>query len=61
MAMTTVRSNIIDPGATRTAMRAKAFPGEDPTTLPTPESITELFVQLSEANAPNGKRIKVKA
>ncbi len=57
MAMTTVRSNLIDPGATRTAMRAKAFPGEDPATLPTPESITEMFVRLSEADAPNGKRI----
>ena len=57
--MTSVRTNLLDPGATRTAMRAKAFPGEDPLTLPSPESITELFVQLAEANAPNGKRIKV--
>jgi NAD(P)-dependent dehydrogenase (short-subunit alcohol dehydrogenase family) len=61
MAMTSVRANLIDPGATRTAMRAKAFPGEDPNTLPTPESITDLFVQLSEADAPNGKRIRVTA
>jgi len=61
MAMTTVRTNLLDPGATRTAMRAKAFPGEDPLTLPVPESITELFVRLSEADAPNGKRIKVTA
>ncbi len=59
MAMTTVRANILDPGATRTAMRAKAFPGEDPLTLPSPESITDLFVTLSEADAPNGKRVRV--
>ncbi len=59
MAMTTVRANLIDPGATRTAMRAKAFPGEDPTTLPTPESITDMFVALSETDAPNGKRIRI--
>jgi NAD(P)-dependent dehydrogenase (short-subunit alcohol dehydrogenase family) len=59
MAMTTVRANLIDPGATRTAMRAKAFPGEDPATLPTPESITELFVRLAEEAAPTGRRVRV--
>lgn len=59
MAMTTVRANLLDPGATRTAMRAKAFPGEDPMTLPTPESITEWFVRLAEETAPNGKRVRV--
>lgn len=58
-ASTTVRSNLLDPGATRTTMRAKAFPGEDPLSLPTPESITELFVRLAEENAPNGKRVRV--
>src|SRR5690606_5303795 len=34
-----VRANSINPGATRTDMRAKAYPGEDPLTLPTPEAI----------------------
>ncbi|MFZ4540212.1 MAG: SDR family NAD(P)-dependent oxidoreductase [Rickettsiales bacterium] len=60
MAMTSVRVNVLDPGAVRTRMRAKAFPGEDPLSLPAPESITEMFVRLSEADAPNGKRINVK-
>ncbi len=59
VATTNIRANIIDPGAVRTTMRAKAFPGEDPMTLPTPESITEWFVRLAEANAPHGKRITV--
>lgn len=59
MKMSTVRANVLDPGAVRTAMRAKAFPGEDPMSLPTPESITEWFLRLSEADAPNGKRIEV--
>jgi NAD(P)-dependent dehydrogenase (short-subunit alcohol dehydrogenase family) len=59
IAHSNVRVNVIDPGATRTAMRAKAFPGEDPLTLPTPESITEWFVRLAEADAPNGKRVRV--
>ncbi|HIE20076.1 MAG TPA: SDR family NAD(P)-dependent oxidoreductase [Rhodospirillales bacterium] len=47
---TNVRVNLINPGATRTAMRAKAFPGEDPNTLHTPESITGTFVELAEAS-----------
>ncbi|MDX2094411.1 MAG: SDR family NAD(P)-dependent oxidoreductase [Alphaproteobacteria bacterium] len=61
VAMTTVRANLIDPGAVRTAMRAKAFPGEDPMSLPTPESISEWFVRLAEEDAPNGKRIVARA
>lgn len=59
VASSNVRVNLIDPGAVRTAMRAKAFPGEDPLTLPTPESITEWFVRLAEATAPHGKRVTV--
>jgi len=43
-----VRANIVDPGVVRTAMRAQAFPGEDPMTLPPPEAITEAFVALAE-------------
>ncbi len=49
VAKTNVRANLINPGATRTAMRAEAFPGEDPETLKKPESITGLFVDLAEA------------
>ena len=43
-----VRANVVDPGAIRTAMRAEAFPGEDPMTLPPPEAITDIFVTLAE-------------
>jgi len=43
-----LRANIVDPGVVRTAMRAQAFPGEDPMTLPPPEAITEIFVTLAE-------------
>ncbi len=46
---TEVRANIVDPGIARTAMRREAFPGEDPDTLPAPEEITEVFVDLAEA------------
>jgi NAD(P)-dependent dehydrogenase (short-subunit alcohol dehydrogenase family) len=36
----------INPGATRTKMRAAAFPGEDPETLKTPEQITPAYLYL---------------
>jgi len=44
---TSVRANLINPGATRTGMRAKAFPGEDPETLPPPAALVPLFVELA--------------
>lgn len=40
----TVRVNLINPGPTRTDMRAAAFPGEDPASLPAPDEIMEAFV-----------------
>jgi len=46
---TTVRVNLINPGGTRTTMRAEAFPGEDPETLPSPEEIALAFIPLVEA------------
>lgn len=47
---TDIRVNLLNPGATRTNMRAQAFPGEDPETLKTPESIADLFVELTEVS-----------
>ena len=44
---TALRVNLIDPGASRTRMRAQAFPGEDPETLALPGSITDMFVKLA--------------
>ena len=43
-----VRANLVDPGAVRTAMRAAAYPGENPATLPAPEEVTDVFVDLAE-------------
>ncbi|MBO6773216.1 MULTISPECIES: SDR family NAD(P)-dependent oxidoreductase [unclassified Thalassospira] len=45
-----VRVNLINPGRIRTKMRAEAYPGEDPETLPTPDRITDVFVDLAEAS-----------
>lgn len=56
---TPIRANLIDPGAVATRMRAKAFPGEDPASLPTPDSVTEWFVRLAMADAPTAKRVVV--
>jgi NAD(P)-dependent dehydrogenase (short-subunit alcohol dehydrogenase family) len=41
-----IRVNIINPGPVRTAMRARAMPGEDPDNLPSPEMLAPLIVQM---------------
>ncbi len=41
-----VRSNSINPGATRTAMRAHAYPGENPANNPEPEAIMPVYLYL---------------
>jgi NAD(P)-dependent dehydrogenase (short-subunit alcohol dehydrogenase family) len=41
-----VRVALVDPGATRTAMRAKAYPGEDPQTVKPPKTVAERLTQL---------------
>jgi NAD(P)-dependent dehydrogenase (short-subunit alcohol dehydrogenase family) len=43
---TPVKVNLFNPGGTRTIMRAKAFPGEDPMTLPRPEDVAPKLVEL---------------
>lgn len=45
-ARTNVRVNVVNPGPVRTGMRAKAFPGEDPATLPAPEELAPMFAGL---------------
>lgn len=47
IAKTRVRANLIDPGPLRTRLRARAFPGEDPNSLPTPDVVARLFVDLA--------------
>jgi NAD(P)-dependent dehydrogenase (short-subunit alcohol dehydrogenase family) len=44
---TNVRVNLINPGPTRTGMRALAYPEEDPLTLVTPNDIVPIFVYLA--------------
>lgn len=42
-----LRINSVNPGATRTAMRAQAMPGEDPNTLPHPSEVAEKILPLA--------------
>lgn len=44
---TALRVNMVDPGPVRTALRARAFPGEDAARLQAPEDVAPLFVELA--------------
>ena len=56
---TNLRVNSINPGATRTEMRAKAYPGEDPQTLKTSQDImpTYLYLMGEDSVAVNGQQL----
>lgn len=54
-----VRVAIVDPGATRTAMRAKAYPGEDPATLKGPEVVGARIAALLAGDFETGHRERV--
>ena len=54
---TAVRATLLNPGAMRTAMRAQAFPGEDPQTLPDPVEIGPLIVELARPDLAPPARI----
>jgi len=53
MDSTNVRVNSVNPGGTRTDMRAGAYPDEDPNTLPTPLDISPVFVYLASDESIN--------
>jgi len=52
-ANTHIRVNSVNPGATRTTMRATAYPGEDPMILPTPDDIMPVYLYLFGADSQN--------
>ncbi len=54
-----IRVAIVDPGATRTAMRAKAYPGEDPKTVKPPEKVAEAIVSLLTQDFPANHRLRI--
>lgn len=57
--ITDTRIAIIDPGATRTDMRARAFPGEDAATLKTPDVVAQRIAELVTADFQNGHRERI--
>lgn len=52
-----LRVNIVDPGATRTAMRAQAMPGENPDTLPVPADVAASILGLASPSLTDTGRI----
>ncbi|MCG6918345.1 MAG: SDR family NAD(P)-dependent oxidoreductase [Deltaproteobacteria bacterium] len=56
-----IRVNAVNPGGTRTQMRAAAYPEEDPMILPTPEDIAPVFVWLARADTEiNGQSLEAR-
>jgi NAD(P)-dependent dehydrogenase (short-subunit alcohol dehydrogenase family) len=54
-----VRVAIVDPGATRTAMRARAFPGEDPADVKSPDTVGARITALAAEGFETGHRERV--
>ena len=56
-----IKAAIIDPGATATEMRARAFPGEDPATLKPPSAVADAMVGLLKRDFETGERLEIRA
>jgi NAD(P)-dependent dehydrogenase (short-subunit alcohol dehydrogenase family) len=54
-----IRVAIVDPGATRTEMRAKAYPGEDPASVKPPEAVAARLIALlgEQFGSPHRERV----
>ena len=50
---------IVDPGATATKMRERAFPGEDPATLKPPSAVADAVMHMLASDFENGFRLEV--
>ena len=54
-----LRVSLVDPGATRTRMRALAFPGEEPDTLKGPEIVAERLLSLLQSEGATGQKVRL--
>lgn len=52
---------IVDPGATATIMRGRAFPGEDQSTLKPPSAVADAIVEMLRSGFETGHRLEVRA
>ena len=57
VASTPIKVNLLNPGPVRTTMRQRAFPGESPATLPEPEALVPLFLDLVDAGQTESGRV----
>jgi NAD(P)-dependent dehydrogenase (short-subunit alcohol dehydrogenase family) len=56
-----IRVHIVDPGATRTRMRANAFPGEEPESVKPPEVVAQAILARLLTKTPTGEKLRVEA
>src|SRR5947208_2755479 len=56
-----IKIHIIDPGATRTRMRALAFPGEEPESVKPPEAVARAIIERLTTGVPTGEKIRIDA
>ncbi len=54
-----IRTAIVDPGATRTAMRARAYPGENPDSVKPPEAVADRITQLLVEDFETGHVVRI--
>jgi NAD(P)-dependent dehydrogenase (short-subunit alcohol dehydrogenase family) len=54
-----IRVHVVDPGATRTRMRANAFPGEEPETVKPPEAVAKAILDRLTSDVPTLERVRV--
>ena len=57
VASTPIKVNLLNPGPVRTTMRQRAFPGENPATLPEPEALVPLFLDLVDTGLTESGRV----
>lgn len=56
-----IKVHVVDPGATRTRMRALAFPGEEPESVKPPEIVAKAILNRVTTEAETGERMRVEA
>ena len=54
-----LRVQLIDPGATRTRMRQNAFPGEEPSSLKTPDVVAAAILEHLLGDSETGSRVRI--
>lgn len=54
-----VRTAIVDPGRTRTDMRARAYPGEDPASVKLPSVVADRLVEILASDFATGERFEI--